>query len=75
MADSEQRDAKPNVAGDDEERTRIKVVDRRWWKQAEESDNTDASDAAWQPGKPTYLQELEKQIADKDAQIQEFVGK
>jgi len=75
MADSEQRDAKPTAAGEDEERPRIKVVDRRWWKQADESDSADASGAEWQPGKPTYLQELEQQIADKDAQIQEFVGK
>jgi molecular chaperone GrpE len=53
----------------------VKVVDRRWWVNREE--NTAASTDAERPSssKPTYIEELERQIADKDRQIQEYLGK
>jgi molecular chaperone GrpE len=55
----------------------VKVVDRRWWVNREERDNAAGSgDAQAAPSlKPTYIEELERQLADKDRQIQEYLGK
>jgi molecular chaperone GrpE len=50
----------------------VKVVDRRWWA------NTDAAAAEREGGsslKPTYVEELEQQIVEKDRQIQEYLTK
>lgn len=49
----------------------VKVVDRRWWVRGQDS----AQDQAAQSDKPTYVQGLEKQIAEKDAQLQETLTK
>lgn len=44
----------------------VRVVDRRWWARAEE-----AGGAAEQPStKPTYVEELERQLADKSTKLQ-----
>ena len=63
-----------DTPSDKEQDSGVKVVDRRWWV------NRDAgseSAAGRQPAslKPTYIEELERQIADKDRQIQEYLGK
>jgi molecular chaperone GrpE len=49
----------------------MKVVDRRWWvrEQAGEAPTT------WEPEKPTYVQQLEQQLAEKDAVLQETIAK
>jgi len=50
----------------------VKVVDRRWWA------NTEASTAAGDGGsslKPTYVEELEQKVVEKDKQIQEYLAK
>jgi molecular chaperone GrpE len=44
----------------------VKVVDRRWWFKGET--NTDAD--AGRPRKPSYIEELEQQLAEKDKAIQ-----
>jgi molecular chaperone GrpE len=50
----------------------VKVVDRRWWvNQDGEAPREDTRGS----GKPTYVEELEKQIADKDKQIAEYLAK
>jgi molecular chaperone GrpE len=49
----------------------VKVVDRRWWARAEAA-SADTEDAG-AFDKPTYVQELEQRLADKDAQLQEYV--
>ncbi len=49
----------------------IKVVDRRWWAR----DETGAPEAERAPLKPTYVEELERQLADKDRQIQDYLGR
>jgi molecular chaperone GrpE len=56
---------------DKEHEIPVKVVDRRWWAQdpGEIREDTRGS------GKPTYLEELEKQLADKDRQIAEYLAK
>jgi len=50
----------------------VKVVDRRWWANTEAS--TAASDGA-SSLKPTYVEELEQKIVEKDKQIQEYLTK
>jgi molecular chaperone GrpE len=57
---------------DKEHEIPIKVVDRRWWAQQEgEAPREDTRGS----GKPTYVEALEQQIAEKDKQIQEYLGK
>ena len=50
---------------DKEHEIPVKVVDRRWWA------NTDASASSSSEGsatslKPTYVEQLEQQVAEKD---------
>ena len=42
----------------------VKVVDRRWWVQGETGGQPSA------PRKPSYIEELERQLAEKDKAIQ-----
>lgn len=49
----------------------VKVVDRRWWARGE-----NATPAADEPSrKPTYIEELERQLAEKDKAAQEYLSK
>jgi molecular chaperone GrpE len=58
---------------DKESEIPVKVIDRRWWA------NTDQSTTNEKPSssslKPTYVEELEQKLAEKDRQIQEYIGK
>jgi molecular chaperone GrpE len=58
---------------DKEHDTRVKVVDRRWWANpdAAASGERDASTSL----KPSYVEQLEQQVAEKDRQVQEYIGK
>ena len=59
---------------DNEHDTPIKVVDRRWWANPE--GGTTGSDAtASGLRKPTYVEELEQQLAEKDKQAQEYIAR
>jgi molecular chaperone GrpE len=51
----------------------VKVVDRRWWASKEAGDGEGREAEAGR--KPTYVEELEKQVAEKDATAQEFIAK
>ncbi len=56
---------------DNEHEIPVKVVDRRWWARA-------ADDPATEPrggDKPTYVEELERQLAEKDGIAQEYIAK
>jgi molecular chaperone GrpE len=57
--------------------TDLKVVDRRWWVQQGESPEPAGAEAgeAWRPGKPTYVEDLERQLAEKDRQLQDTLAK
>ena len=57
---------------DKEHEVQVKVVDRRWWANAEPG--ATATEARGE-SKPTYVAELEAQIAEKDRQVQEYLGK
>jgi molecular chaperone GrpE len=49
----------------------VKIVDRRWWARAEAAPAATEDVGAFD--KPTYVQELEQRLAEKDAQLQEYV--
>lgn len=53
----------------------VKVVDRRWW--ANQDKNPSGAPEATAPTslKPTYVEELERQVAEKDKQVQEYIAK
>jgi molecular chaperone GrpE len=58
----------------------VKVVDRRWWAQPAGGTGAapgaaPADDGPWRPGKPTYVEELEGRLAEKDRQLQETLAK
>jgi molecular chaperone GrpE len=48
----------------------VKVVDRRWWARGDDGDAP-----AGGPSKPTYVEELERQLAEKDRTAQEYIAK
>jgi molecular chaperone GrpE len=51
----------------------VKVIDRRWWAQPDGAQAATPEDG--RPEKPSYVQELERQIAEKDRQLQEALTK
>jgi molecular chaperone GrpE len=57
----------------------IKVVDRRWWVHPEQGGAEGAAagkdEAPWEPRKPTYVEELERQLAEKDKLLQDYIGR
>jgi molecular chaperone GrpE len=55
-----------------EEDIPVKVVDRRWWARGEDGG---ADAAAERSTKPTYVEELERQLAEKDKTAQEYIAK
>jgi molecular chaperone GrpE len=56
------------MAQDDHE-IPVKIIDRRWWAQGEEVPAETAS------LKPTYVEELERQVAEKDSLLQSYLAK
>ena len=52
----------------------VKVVDRRWWANAGASGDASPSEPATSL-KPTYVEQLEQQLAEKDRQAQELIAK
>jgi molecular chaperone GrpE len=56
------------VAGDrpKEADTPVRVVDRRWWARKEGDDAVDSGGAR----KPSYVEDLERQVAEQGAQLQ-----
>jgi molecular chaperone GrpE len=49
----------------------VKVVDRRWWARGEGTDAPPIDRSA----KPSYVEELEQKVAEKDRQLQEAIAK
>jgi len=58
---------------DKEQDIPVKVVDRRWWANPEAS--ATSSEGAATSLKPTYVEELEQRLAEKDRQAQEYLAK
>ena len=55
-----------------DEEVPVKVIDRRWWARG---DDGGATPAAERSTKPTYVEELERQLAEKDKTAQEYIAK
>jgi molecular chaperone GrpE len=51
----------------------VKVIDRRWW--ANQEPTSGAERASSSSLKPTYVEELEQKLADKDKQLQEAIAR
>lgn len=49
----------------------VKVVDRRWWARPDDGSPAEPSRTAM----PTYVEELERQVAEKDRIAQEYIAK
>jgi molecular chaperone GrpE len=49
----------------------VKVIDRRWWARADDGIDPEPSGTS----KPTYVEDLERQLAEKDRIAQEFIAK
>ena len=58
---------------DNEYEIPVKVVDRRWWANQEAASGAQSAPAS--SLKPTYVEELEQKLADKDTQLQEAIGR
>jgi molecular chaperone GrpE len=58
------------VSSSKEHEIPVKVVDRRWWARGE-----DGGEPAERSTKPTYVEELERQVAEKDRIAQEYIAK
>jgi len=56
---------------DSEHEIPVKVVDRRWWARGDDG----GTPAAERSTKPTYIEELERQLAEKDRIAQEYISK
>jgi len=56
----------------DEHEIPVKIVDRRWWARGEDAEGPNPERTS---SKPTYVEELERQVAEKEKQAQEFLGK
>jgi molecular chaperone GrpE len=50
----------------------IKVIDRRWWARGEAAARSETEETST---KPTYVEELERQLREKDTQLQGFLSK
>ena len=49
----------------------VKVVDRRWWARGDDG----GASVDERSSKPTYIEELERQLAEKDRIAQEYIAK
>ena len=52
----------------------VKVIDRRWWANQDAKDGT-AAPASSASLKPTYVEELEQKLAEKDKQLQDAIAR
>ena len=57
---------------DNEHEVPVKVIDRRWWARAESQGTATEERTSL---KPTYVEQLEQQLAEKDRQVQEYIAK
>jgi molecular chaperone GrpE len=49
----------------------LRVIDRRWWARQEPSEDADPQPVEHR-SKPTYVEELERQLAERSAEIQNY---
>lgn len=63
-------DSEPERPDDGTDGVKVRVVDRRWW--AQETAETDAEPRS---NKPTYVEDLERQLAEKDGLVTSYAAK
>src|SRR5437762_8072311 len=56
---------------DKEHEIPVKVIDRRWWARGDDG----VPPASERSTKPTYIEDLERQLAEKDRIAQEYIAK
>lgn len=56
----------------DEYEVPVKVVDRRWWARGADAGGSAAGSTSL---KPSYVEELERKLADAEKQAQDYLGK
>lgn len=56
---------------DKEHEIPVKVVDRRWWANPDAAPGAEGASSR----KPSYVEQLEEQLAEKDRQVQEYLTK
>jgi molecular chaperone GrpE len=59
---------------DNEDDIPVKVIDRRWWVNQNQNDSGSAGATATSL-KPTYVEELEQKLAEKDKQLQDAIAR
>jgi molecular chaperone GrpE len=60
---------------DKEHEIPVKVIDRRWWANQDAKDGGTTAPASSSSLKPTYVEELEQQLAEKDKQLQDAIAR
>ena len=60
---------------DKESEIPVKVIDRRWWANQENANASTAAATAAPSLKPTYVEELEQKLAEKDKQLQDAIAR
>jgi molecular chaperone GrpE len=60
---------------DNEYEIPVKVVDRRWWANQDAKDGGTAAPGSSSSLKPTYVEELEQKLAEKDKQLQDAIAR
>ena len=63
------------MSEDENFRIPVKVVDRRWWATQDAEAGAATSTSSSSSRKPTYVEELEAQLADKDKQLQDAIAR
>jgi molecular chaperone GrpE len=65
--------AEDNTPTTEQDDAAVRVVDRRWWARAEESDTAETRARA--SDKPAYVQELEQRLAAKDEELRTTISR
>jgi molecular chaperone GrpE len=60
---------------DNEYEIPVKVIDRRWWANQDAKSGDAAGTPSSSPLKPTYVEELEQKLAEKDQQLQDAISR
>jgi len=60
---------------DKEHEIPVKVIERRWWANQDAKDGGTTAPASSSSLKPTYVEELEQQLAEKDKQLQDAIAR
>ncbi len=66
-------DASPADGRTEDDASPVRVVDKRWWARA--AADVDASPGGTVSGKPAYVEDLQRQLAEKETLLAEYAAK